>query len=63
MEIYVVQPQDTVDSIAEKQRVTADSVIYTNQLVYPYRLAVGQALLLFPETGSGNDRMGIRRFT
>lgn len=60
MEIYVVRPRDTVDSIAEKQRVAADSVIYTNQLVYPYRLAVGQALLLFPETESGNDRTGIR---
>ncbi len=46
MEIYVVKPGDTVDSIAERRGVTVSSVIYDNQLVYPYPLAVGQALLL-----------------
>lgn len=46
MEIYVVKPGDTVDSIAESYGIPVSSVIYNNQLVYPYSLAVGQALLL-----------------
>ncbi len=46
MEIYVVKPGDTVDSIAESYGISVSSVIYSNQLVYPYPLAVGQALLL-----------------
>lgn len=46
MTIYTVQPGDDVDSIAAAYGVSADSVIYINQIPYPYRLAVGQALLL-----------------
>lgn len=46
MEIYVVKQGDTVDSIATAFGITPDSVIYNNQLPYPYRLAIGQALLL-----------------
>lgn len=46
MKIYVVQPGDTVDSIAASQNVSAQSIIYDNQLVYPFALAIGQALLL-----------------
>ena len=46
MEIYVVQPGDTVDSIALSHGDSVSSVIYNNQLAYPYPLAVGQALLL-----------------
>lgn len=46
MEIYIVQPGDTVDSISQNQGVTPDSILYNNQITYPYRLAVGQALLL-----------------
>ena len=46
MEIYVVKSGDTVDSIAESRGIPVSSVIYNNQLVYPYALAVGQALLL-----------------
>ena len=46
MEIYVVKSGDTVDSIAESHGIPVSSVIYNNQLVYPYPLAVGQALLL-----------------
>ena len=46
MEIYVVQPGDNVDSIAASFGVSVDSILYNNQLVYPYRLALGQALLL-----------------
>jgi len=46
MTIYVVAPGDTLDSIAEAQGVSTASIIYNNQLMYPYPLAVGQALLL-----------------
>ena len=46
MEIYVVKAGDTVDSIAGSHGISVSSVIYNNQLVYPYPLAVGQALLL-----------------
>lgn len=44
MEIYVVNPGDTIDSIALKLGADAEQLIYDNQLVYPYELAVGQAL-------------------
>lgn len=50
MDIYVVASGDTIDSIAANFGVSADSIIYGNQLVYPYALAVGQALLItYPE--------------
>ncbi len=46
MQIYVVQEGDTVDSIANRTGIAVSTIIFNNQLVYPYRLAVGQALLL-----------------
>lgn len=46
MEIYVVQPGDSVDIIAEYYGVSAEQIIQDNQLVYPYELAVGQALFI-----------------
>lgn len=46
MEIYVVQPGDSVDAIADKTGADVTSIINTNQLIYPYRLAVGQALFI-----------------
>ena len=46
MEIYVVKPGDTVDDIADSTGVDAEQIIYDNQLVYPYELALGQALLV-----------------
>ncbi len=55
MEIYVVQPGDTVDSIAESYGIPVSSVIYNNQLVYPYPLALGQALLL----STGEEQMPV----
>ncbi len=53
MQIYVVKPQDTVTSIAASFGISTDSILYTNQIPYPYTLAVGQALLLNtgPNTG------------
>ena len=46
MEIYVVKSGDTVDSIADSHGISPSSLIYNNQLAYPYSLAIGQALLL-----------------
>ena len=44
--IYVVQPGDTVDGIAAQFQVDVSRIIEDNQLVYPYPLAVGQALFI-----------------
>lgn len=46
MQIYVVQEGDSVDKISEQFGVSVESIIYDNQLVAPYRLAIGQALLI-----------------
>lgn len=46
MEIYVVKQGDTVDRIANSTGAGVEQIIYDNQLVYPYELAVGQALLV-----------------
>ncbi len=46
MEIYVVRAGDTIDSIAAALGVNAEQLIFDNQLVYPYALAIGQALLV-----------------
>lgn len=46
MEIYVVKRGDTVDSIAANYGISVSSIIFNNQLSYPYALAIGQALLL-----------------
>ena len=55
MIIYVVQPGDTIDSIASYYDIGTDSIIYNNQLSYPYRLAIGQALLLTVNANNGNN--------
>ncbi|MFQ9510503.1 MAG: LysM peptidoglycan-binding domain-containing protein, partial [Lachnospiraceae bacterium] len=50
MVIHVVKPNETVNSIAAYYGLSADRIIYDNELYIPNRLAVGQALLLlFPE--------------
>lgn len=46
MDIYVVKAGDSVDSIAGDFDVLPQSIIEINQLEYPYRLAMGQALLI-----------------
>lgn len=45
-DIYVVQPGDTVDGIARKYGVNVMRLIEDNQLVFPYALAIGQALFV-----------------
>lgn len=56
MEIYVVQPGDTVDMIAGAYGIIADQLIFINQIQYPYPLAVGQALLIPVESGAAPNR-------
>ncbi len=46
MDIYVVKQGDTIDAIALSYGTTPEEISYINQIPYPYRLAVGQALLL-----------------
>ncbi len=46
MQIYVVQTGDSVDTIAEAYGVSVYQLVSDNQLIYPYELAVGQALLI-----------------
>lgn len=46
MEIYIVKYGDSVDSIAAALGIDVGTLIYDNQLIYPYALAVGQALLI-----------------
>lgn len=46
MEVYVVKSGDTVNAIAASYGVTSQRIIYDNQLIYPYELAVGQALFI-----------------
>ena len=49
MEIYVVQPGDTVFSIAAKYGVSAWDMIQYNEIEFPERLVPGQTLvILFP---------------
>lgn len=58
MVIYTVQPGDSVDTIAAAYGIGTDSIIYNNQLSYPYRLAIGQALLLsVPGSSPGMENM------
>lgn len=52
MEIYVVKQGDTVNSLAGLYQVDSERLIYDNQLIYPYELAVGQALLI--QTGTAD---------
>ncbi len=49
MEIYVVILGDTVDSIAAKFGLTVDDLVYINQISPPYKLAIGQALLIITQ--------------
>ena len=52
MEIYIVQPKDDVDTIAARHKITVEDLIWANQIAYPYRLAVGQALLIARGAGA-----------
>lgn len=46
MQIYVVQPGDTIDRIAGYYGISVDEISYANQIPYPFALATGEALLI-----------------
>lgn len=46
MWIYVVEAGDNVDAIAVKAGISVETLLWDNQIEYPYRLAVGQALFI-----------------
>lgn len=54
MEIYVIKPGDSLDLIAESFDVSAQELAEINQIAPPYRLAVGQALLIPSEETDEN---------
>ena len=54
----MVKQGDTVNEVASTYGVSAETIIYDNQLIYPYRLAIGQALLI--NTGQTNKTMEIK---
>lgn len=58
MAVYVVQAGDSVTQIAANNNIPEEAIIYANQLIYPYRLAVGQALWL-PQGEAGQLGRGI----
>lgn len=49
MDIYIVRTGDNVDEIASSYGADVQRIIFDNQLVPPYRLAVGQALVIRTE--------------
>ena len=57
--VYVVKEGDNVDRIAETAGIPVGELLWANQIEYPYRLAVGQSLLI-PE-GPEADREQSRR--
>lgn len=59
MDIYVVKEGDTIDAIASAYRTTLEEISYANQIPYPYRLAVGQALLLESGTSLSTGRSAV----
>lgn len=58
MRIYVVKEGDTIDYIAEIFAVNVEEIAYDNQITEPYRLAVGQALLI-PVEGEIHEKRSV----
>lgn len=46
MWIYIVKSGDNVDTIAANAGISVETLLWDNQIEYPYRLAVGQALFI-----------------
>lgn len=59
MEIYVVKKGDTVSGIAGRYLVAPEEIIFANQLVPPYLLAIGQSLLI-PSAGGESEKQKVR---
>lgn len=52
MQIYIVKQGDTIDAIAAAASMEPLRLAFDNQIEYPYRLAVGQSLLISEEATS-----------
>lgn len=61
MDIYVVKEGDSVDGIAAEFQVSPQTIIFDNQLVYPYKLAIGQSLLINDGQVRENRRQAVIR--
>lgn len=57
MQIYIVQPGDSLDRIAGLYGTTIAELSYANQIPYPYQLAIGQAVLVPVGTGDVQRRI------
>lgn len=55
MTIYIVESGDSIDKIAEQYNSTVEELSYANQIPAPYRLAIGQAILI-PDGGEVENR-------
>ena len=62
MAIYVVKPGDSVDTISGNSGIPVEELIWANQLEYPYRLAVGQALYLPGPVEENEGRQALYSF-
>ncbi len=56
MEIYVAKRGDNVEEISRNFGVGVAEIAYVNQLPFPYKLAVGQALLIPTNTTDGEAK-------
>lgn len=56
MQIYVVKSGDTLDTVAADFGIGIETIAYANQVLPPYRLAVGQALLIPTESAEKEKR-------
>lgn len=59
MQIHLVTEGENVDTIAQSYGIPAELLIFDNQLVYPYKLALGQALYI-PTYGPAGERPQIQ---
>lgn len=61
MSIYTVLDGDNVDAIAQAHGIAVETLVWANQIEYPYRLAVGQALFLPGQEAPGQKAAGMKR--
>ncbi len=62
MNIYTVQEGDNVDAIAQENGIPVETLVWANQIEYPYRLAVGQALYLPGPVEENEGRQALYSF-
>ena len=62
MAIYVVKSGDSVDTISGNFGIPTGELIWANELEYPYRLAVGQALYVPEDTVENEGKRSLYSF-